>query len=254
MAVPKMPGFREECEMLAALETFDPEAFRGDDRVPQAVCSFVLALALIYNDCKDAIYAHVALAASTPDGPPRRSKVWGAISGAQQHAFRGFAGLLHELFGLIRENGDVLRHDVFVSLVQHLPSPSREAWVALVNVASDATPTDKLGRRLLRLRNKVLSHYDPKAIFTGYTEHFLGPEKRDDRAYVSRGASMRATRFFFADAAATGYLRSVVGSEDTTTLMEELAEIIDRINYGLMMIVGTFIQRRGYSFRQEAEQ
>ncbi len=249
-----MPGFREECEMLAALESFDPEAFRGNEQVPQAVCNFVLALALIYNDCKDAIYAHVALAASKPAGSPQKTKVWGAIAGAQLHAFRAVAGLLHELFELIRDNNDVLRHDVFVSLVQRLHPRSREAWAALVAVASDATPTDKLGKRLLLLRNKVFFHYDAKAIFSGYAQHFLGPAKQDDRAYVSRGASMRATRFFFADAAATGYVRSVVGPDDTGELMEELGDIVERINYGLMMIVGTFIQRRGYSFRVEAEQ
>jgi len=36
--------------------------------------------------------------------------------------------------------------------------------------------------------------------------------------------------------------------------MEELGDIVESINYGLMMLVGTFIERRGYSFRQEAEQ
>src|SRR5258705_1291558 len=100
-AAPTTYGFNQECEMLAALETFDPEAFRGNEKVPQTVCNFVLALALIYNDCKDAIYAHVAVAACKPDGPPQKTKVWGAMSGAQFHAFRGLAGLMHELFGLI---------------------------------------------------------------------------------------------------------------------------------------------------------
>jgi hypothetical protein len=52
-----MPGFREECAMLAQLESFDPEAFQGNAEVPQALCNFVLAIALIYNDCKDALYA-----------------------------------------------------------------------------------------------------------------------------------------------------------------------------------------------------
>ncbi len=64
---PKIAGFRQECEMLAAPETFEPEAFRGNEKVPQAVCNFVLVLALIYNDCKDAIYAHIALDASRGD-------------------------------------------------------------------------------------------------------------------------------------------------------------------------------------------
>jgi hypothetical protein len=62
---------------------------------------------------------------------------------------------------------------------------------------------------------------------------------------------MRTTRFYFADAAGSAYFRSVAGSEETETLQTELEEIVDRTNYGLMMIVGAFIQRRGFSFRQE---
>lgn len=254
-ASPEMPGFLEECEKLAALETFDPEAFRGKDDVPQAVCNFVLALALIYNDCKNAIYAHVAIALSKPAGEPQRNKVWGSIGGVQFHAFRAVAGILHELFNLIRDNEDVLHDAFFDALVnKYLHPKSRTAWLALVEVAFDATPTDKLGKQLLLLRNKVFFHYDSKAIFAGYTQHFLGPEKQDNRAYLSRGDSMRATRFFFADAAATGYLRAIVGSETAGELTKELGDVIETINYGLMMIVGTFIQRRGYAFRQETEQ
>lgn len=250
---PTMPDFRAECEMLAALETFDPEAFRGDDKVPQAVCNFVLALALIFNDCRDAIYAYVALGGSKPEGPMQRTRVWGAIAGAQLHAFRAVAGLLHELFELIRANDEVLHHDFFVSLLQQVHPKSREAWQALVDVARGATPAHKLGKRLLLIRNKVFFHYDPKAIFAGYTEHFLGPREKDDRAYLSRGLSMRTTRFFFADAAATGYLSSVLGSKTAEALTDDLMEIVDSINQGLMLIVGRFIQRRGYSFRAEAE-
>ena len=246
-------GFREECEMLAALETFDPEAFRGDDKVPQAVCNFVLTLALIYNDCKDAIYASVALAASKPEGPIQKTRVRGAFAGAQLHAFRAIVGLMHELFGLIRANDEVLHHDFFVSLLQQVQPKSREAWKALVDVARGATPTDTFGKRLLLIRNKLFFHYDPKAIFIGYTEHFHGPRRHDERAYLSRGQSMRATRFFFADAAATGYLNSVMGSETVDALAQDLEEVVDSINYGLMLIVGRFIQRRGYSFRTEAE-
>jgi hypothetical protein len=248
-----MPGFLEECAMLAPLESFDPEAFRGNAEVPQALCNFVLAIALIYNDCKDAIHAHVALAGSKPEGPPLKTRAWGALGGAQFHAFRAVAALLHELFELIRTNRDLLRHDFFVSLMQQLHPVSRKAWLALVNVACDATPTDQLGKRLLLLRNKVFFHYDPKAIFQGYTQHFLGTTKRDDRAYLSRGDSMRATRFYFADAAAEGYLHFLVGPEKAEELKKELGEIIGQVNHGLMMIVGSYIQRRGYSFRAEAE-
>jgi hypothetical protein len=37
--------------MLAAPETFEPEAFRGNEKVPQAVCNFVLVLARCPNPC-----------------------------------------------------------------------------------------------------------------------------------------------------------------------------------------------------------
>jgi len=168
-AAPDMPDFRTECDHLAPLETFDPAAFRGNDDVPQAVCNFVLALALIYNDCKDAIYAHVVLAGLKP-ADRRRTRVSGAVAGAQLHAFRAVAGLLHELFDLIRENDDVLSHPFFTSVIQHLHPVSREAWSSLVKVAQGATPTDPLGKKLLLLRNKVFFHYDAKALSTGYAE------------------------------------------------------------------------------------
>jgi hypothetical protein len=163
------------------------------------------------------------------------------------------AGLMHELFNLIRENRDTLGHEFFLSVLRSLHPKSRLARQALVNVANGAEPTDKLGKMLVQLRNNVLFHYGPKAIFRGYDHHFLGPTKRDERAYVSRGDNMRATRFYFADAAATGYARHLLGSADVETLSRDMAEIIEKVNYGLMMIVLAFIQRRGCAFRREAE-
>jgi hypothetical protein len=245
-----MPGFREECEHLAPLETFDPAAFREDTSVPQELCNFVLALALIFNDCKDAVYAHVVLAGLKPERR-QRSRLWGAVAGAQLHADRAVAGVVHELFELIRANdtGDVIRHPFFVSLVQNLPASSREGWAALTAVARGDQPTDPFGKRLMLLRHKVSFHYDAKALFAGYTQHFLGPSREDERAYISRGNSMRESRFFFADAAATGYFSHLIGPENRVALTERLADTIERINHSLMMIVGAFILRRKYHFR-----
>lgn len=239
--------------MLAPLESFDPAAFRGDARVSQDVCNFVLALALAFNDCKDAIYTHTALAEVKPAEPPRKTKVWGALAGAQFHAFRAVASVIHEVCERIRAADGVLRDDFFRSVVRDLPAPSREAWEALVDVALQATPKDGLGKHLHRLRNKVTFHYDPAALFTGYAEHFLGDRKRDDRAFLSRGDSMRGTRFFFADAAATGYARSVGGTDAAEELKGDLEDAVERVNYGLMVLVRMFVERRGCAYRREAE-
>jgi hypothetical protein len=250
---PPIHGFREECELLAPLESFDPAAFVGDARVSQDVCNFVLTLALAYNDCKDAIYAHTALVECKPAEPPRKTKVWGAFAGAQFHAFRAVASVIHEVCERIREDDDVLRDEFFCSVVRDLPAPSREAWEALVDVALQATPKEGLGKHLHRLRNKLTFHYDPAALFIGYEEHFLSERKRDDRAFVSRGENMRGTRFFFADAAATGYARSVAGTEAAEELRGDLQDAVNRVNHGLMVLVTTFIARRGRAYRREVE-
>jgi hypothetical protein len=250
---PMMPAFLEECALLASLESFDPDAFRGDADVPQELCNFVVAIALIYNDLKDAVYIHVVMAGLRPGREPQKTRLWGALGGVQFHAFRAIAALLHELFKLIQDNRELLNHRFFVAVLQQLHRVSREAWQALVDVAFEATPKDQLGKRLLLLRNKVFFHYDPQAISQGYAQYFLSTTKRDDRAYLSRGGSMRSTRFYFADAAAEGYLHALVGHEQVEELKEDLGDIIDRVNNGLMMIIGNFIQRRRYSFRTEVE-
>lgn len=63
---------------------------------------------------------------------------------------------------------------------------------------------------------------------------------------------MRKTRFFFADAAATGYARSVAGV-DAEELKGDIEDAVNRLNHGLMVLVRTFIERRGCAYRREAE-
>jgi hypothetical protein len=59
-------SFKAECAQLAPLETFDPAVFEPSGDVSQEMCDFVLALALIYNDCKDLVYANLALVDARP--------------------------------------------------------------------------------------------------------------------------------------------------------------------------------------------
>ena len=248
-----MKSFQDECSELAPLETFDPAAFQGDAAVPQELCNLVLSLALVYNDCKDVIYSHILLGESRPSPPARRNRPWGAWLGVDFHIFRLLVGLLHELFDLIRDNQEVLQHPFLESVVKQLSRPAREGWNAVIAVASGATPADPLGRSLLLIRNKVSSHYDPRAIVAGYRHHFLGSGKLDDRAFISRGNSMKHTRFYFADAAATGYLRSIVGKDQSQEIMANVAELLRPVNFALMGIVEAFIQRRGHAYRAEPE-
>lgn len=249
-----MKTFQEECSELAQLETFDPLAFQADDKVPQDLCNFILTLALIYNDCKNLIYAYIVTAQSRPEGRFVRNRLWGALSGIQFHIFRTVIGLLHELFNLIRSNKSLLQQPFFKSIVRQIDPSARNAWETVVAVALGNTPSDTLGKNLLLVRNKMSFHYDGKAIFIGYSHHFLKSEHLDKRAFISRGNSMKESRFYFADAAATGYLRSIVGRKNMEELIVKIGDMLSPINYSLMAIVNSYIQKRGFAYRLETEE
>jgi hypothetical protein len=249
---PPIRSIQEECALLAPLESFDPGVFRGNSAVPQTVCNFVLALALIYNDCKGTVHAHSALAQAAPTDRKKRTRALGAIAGAQFHAVRMAAGLIHELLVLIRENEGARKQPFFVRLIDGLHAESRRGWHTLVGAAADKTPKEPLGKRIARLRNKVQFHYDSAEIFQGYSEYFLKEPKSDDRAYISRGETMRATRLYFADAAATGYTQFLLGTQQAS-LSHDLALVIKQMNYSLYEIVLSFIHRRNGTYQREPE-
>ena len=64
---------------------------------------------------------------------------------------------------------------------------------------------------------------------------------------------MRSSRFYFADAAATGYFEHLLDREQVKDFLSTLADTVGQVNQTLRRIVEAYIQRRGYSFRTEAE-
>jgi hypothetical protein len=248
-----MNSFQEECSNLAKLQTFDPDAFNADAIVTQDVCNFVLSLALIYNDFKDLTYAEVLLQGSKPSSNPSKSRFWGVFGGVEGHLRRLAIGLLHELFNLIQNNADVLEHEFMKTLVSNMRSNAREAWNIVVKVALGSTPKDNIGKSLLLVRNKVAFHYDPKEIWKGYRRHFCGDDRKDDRAFISRGLSMAESRFYFADAAAQEYLQTAMGTEAHSNAINVIREFMRPLNIALMELVDRFIQKRGFPYRNYEE-
>jgi len=249
-----MKTFKEECSELAQLETFDPLAFQADKIVSQDICNFILTLALIYNDFKNLIYAYWVMEQSRPQGKFAKNRLWGALSGIEFHIFRTIIGLLHELFNLIQNNESLLQQPFFKSIIHQTDKPARDAWNTVVAVALGDTPSDTLGKRLLLVRNKISFHYDAKAISIGYRHHFLESDHLDERAFISRGRSMKESRFYYADAAALGYLRSIVDGEDIERLIKRIADLLKPVNRSLMAIVNAYIQKRGFAYRPETEE
>ena len=155
---------------------------------------------------------------------------------------------VHELFKQIKGHETVLSHGFFVTVVKHLPRDSRKSWESLTTVATGATPKDDFGRMLLRIRNKIAFHYDPEEIFRGFKQQLLGANPPQDRAYISCGLSMAASRLYFADAAVGGYFQEIVGKDEVRQLSTKIHGVIELLNVALLRLVDQFIQRRGFAY------
>ncbi len=239
-----MESFKEHTDALASLDTFAPDVFVGDEEVSQDVCNFVLSLALIWNDYKDATYAHALLKTCEPQDPPGPTREWGAYGGIDLHLFRYQVTLMRELLTLVCRNQAVARGDYIDGIVRRFPRARRDGWHSTVQVALGSVPTDEFGQCLIAVRNKLSHHYDPRAIEKGYRNHFFGEGREDDSAFISSGRDMRATRFYFADAAAFGYLQEIPGGGNWDRLSADARGVMAKLGDALMGVVAGFVDRR----------
>ncbi len=249
-----MEDFKRRTGALASLETFAPDVFEGDEEVSQEVCNFILTLALLWNDLKDATCALDLLQKCEPDDPPGPTCEWGAYGGIDLHLFRYQVTLMRELLTLVCRNQAVARGYYVEGLVRRLPAEVRDAWRSMVQVALGSVPNDPFGQYLLMVRNKLAYHYDPRGIQKGYRNHFFGDGREDDSAFISRGADMGATRFYFADAAAFGYLREVPGGGDWDRLSADMRGVRAKLGDALMGVVQGFVRRRTGGHREFEEE
>jgi hypothetical protein len=247
----KVLSFENECAELAMLQTFNPAAFIGDENVPQSLCNFVLTLALTFNDLRDLYYANVLVRDCKPEGAAQKNRHWGYYSGLSLHVTRLIMSVVHELLNLIEKQHDDVNHAFMRDVVKMLPTDHRGSWKEIVRIGLGQSSTDgnKLGKLLLKIRNNVSFHYDPKAIHKGFKNHFM-TEQMDVRCYISRGDSIQSSRFYFADASVDGLLRELA-REQAGNLALAFQKLLDTVCDPLILIVGAFIQKRGFAFRSE---
>lgn len=235
-------------DRLHRLQQFDPKAFSADAKASQEVCDFILALALIYNDCKDSVYAWVLLTGFIHGQQPEISPQRGTVNGLIEHAVRYQMGILHELLKLIEKHRDTLEDPTFKNVVKQLTGPSKDAWNTLAAIADGKSSNSEVAHVLLLVRNKVGSHYDPKAIGIAYRSRFLGPSPAD-APMVSRGRNMQESRFYFADAIAQEYVQVATRQCKDSVTRDQIARTVDLLNHAIVQIVDRFLTFRGYGFR-----
>ncbi|MFC1693677.1 hypothetical protein ACFL1R_09250 [Candidatus Latescibacterota bacterium] len=244
----------ESLSSLSKLDTFDKNAFIGDNGYSQDLCNFILALSLIWNDTKNIIMFHDYIISLKPkdkehydpkDMPVK--PILGEISGIEVYLEKSLIAVIHELFILVRNSKDVVESDCFKKICKKLHKNCRESWGIIISYAfGGADSKTPLGKALLMVRHKIANHYDEKEIFKGYKKKFL---MESNILYISRGIRMCEKRFYFADAAAQEYYKSQQEKVTPEEFYKNITLIRDCINLAIQNLVDTFIQSRS-SWRQ----
>jgi hypothetical protein len=245
-----MNNLTEHFAKLANLEYFDPKAFEPDDNVSKEVCGFLLSLALIYNDIKNIALLFEVVKESKPDGNFVERKDWGEYNGIINFLNRINISILHELFCLIKENNKVLEDKFFKQIIKLMRKDAKASWQILVDTSLEKYTDNKLSKDLMIIRNKIASHYDPKAIKMGY-DFFYDTLKLMDKAYISRGKNMPETRFYFGDAAGESYIKYLYGSPDISLFYSSIANYLKELNKAVWYIINIFIAKRGFGLRSK---
>ena len=238
--------FTEEVEALSPLETFDSEAFEGQSPDEQSVCNLILAFAVAYNDLRDLSFAAVLLEERKPKDTTIKTRETGSFAALNMALVRAQLGVIYELLVLVQANGTARGHPLFRKVVRALDSRARESWQAIESVADDSPSRSRLRRLLLRYRNNTAFHYDAKGLRQGYLQ-YQASETPPPRLFVSRGNSMRSTRFFFADAAIQTRMLDIAGA-NKETFVQERRELVRAINRALSQLVTRFVQVRGFAW------
>lgn len=243
-------GVADEEKQLGELETFNPAAFDPDDRWGRELCDFVLALSVTANDLRD-IYMLMFLLESEDKAYQDRLRPGfrGFVGGLSINLRRLAAGILHELLNLVRSSRATINSSQFHSLYKRLDKDSKKAWDRITDAANEKPAKGNLGKALTLCRNKVGFHYDARQIGVGYRKRFSGRDQ-DLWPVLARGNSMRARRFFFADASVEQYLSDQIEDPEVEKIFAGGGQLMLDIRRALYDIVIAFINARNFAYRK----
>ena len=250
-----MNKYDEIVNHLAEAQRFDAAAFIGDTTWPQELCDLMLALAVVFDDFKDVLTAHVILNSVPPAGVYEKTAPWGHHAGISTHILRLQSGLVYELLELLRQNGEIVNSPAFRVVVSHLAPTQRTAWEGLEDVAMRRASMKEFATALKDIRNAAGYHYDSTKIGSAYRELFNGAEA----PMISKGENLPSSRFYFADAAAQKAMNDAVenltgdasakkqeAGKLVKTFLSGDSELLRQIHQALFHLVVYFIQTRGF--------
>lgn len=241
---------RNPATELAPLFGFDPAVLKGG---PRKADSFVLLLAVVYNDLRELQWVAEHLTITKPVEVVV-SRGMGDWQGATVWTKRYAAAVLNELMVAVKHahKAGILGQSMFIRTAQALDDQERVAWNNIVDVAMGRPGTASALRAFFdRVRNRAAFHFDRGQLWEGYQAHFHRRKKDafNEQAYMSVGRTLGATRFYFADAAAQLALELY----DTKGELWPLVNQVTRsVNVALRAVVDTHVRFRMNDARQES--
>jgi hypothetical protein len=221
--------FDDLLKELAPFETFDKKVFVGDSEYPQNVCDYILSFALACNDFRDIFSAHLQLTeiGIIPEQP--KSTKLGLRNGLRKTLIRVQIGFVHEILKLIENNKHINEEPSFKIVLTLLSREGKDAWNAISSVALNKKSNEPIAKTLVIIRNKIAFHYNTEEIGRSYINSFV-TDRNFGIPLVSRGNSMKSTRFYFADAVAQHYLNSKSKDRNLIDFLNGQGEFILKIN------------------------
>ncbi|MBK8170722.1 MAG: hypothetical protein IPK60_10335 [Sandaracinaceae bacterium] len=234
----------------AEIQQFDPRALMSEP--PSDMDLLMLGLALAFNDLKGLLIVSWWMKPHTPKNATSPTAYLGQFSGMQIQLQRLVAGIAHEILVLLREHEHVISGADFQKLLAALPRRKqpkldpRRRWRQLIAAARERK--GGTATTLQRVRDTVAFHYyQPKKLSQCYSERFLNAGKKSaflKHAYVSLGASMERTRFYFVDVAAEGVLNWASKQVGRNDFAAEIEDIAGAINFAIGPLLVEHIKQK----------
>lgn len=225
---------------LASLDTLDRDILHSVDPKKTKLNTFILSLALIFNDLKGLLWVHGRL----EEGKPKDKKptpYMGQWGGMNIQYWRLACGVLRELLIAIDKNVTVIQHEDFILCLKKQDKIVMRAWKNLVDVsAGHKKPGTSLGHFLLMIRNNLSFHYfQSEMLMMGYEKWREKEVLGSEAAYMSRGRNMSESRFYFADAASETCFLDELNKNKMN--FSNVSEFVKQVNNALRFIVAAYM-------------
>lgn len=219
--------------------------------------SFFLSLALIFNDIKGiALIERDFLKKYEKPEPNKISGHAGEWAGIKLQIVKYSASILHEALNLIEKKKKLLSSQRFERYYNFLNAYDKNIWFLILNVCDIKQSVNlnkkkiKLFRKLLLLiRNSISFHYDDsgKPLIRGYRNHFYSNRitpNNESAMYSFKKSNFFTTRFYYADAALSGFLNQLTESQfgNSKVFVEEMNRMVLEIAKVIMGLLEAYHQ------------